>query len=60
MDDAFGLAWLLPFWILIAGALWIGSTAWLDRDVRDAGRRRRQQRDGPSGVRAVQPAEPLT
>ena len=48
MDDSPGLIGLLPFWILIAGAAWIGSTAWLDPDVR------RARTDAPPG-----PDDPL-
>lgn len=43
MDSSPGLVGLLPFWILIAGAVWIGSTAWLDPNVR------RSHTDGPPG-----------
>ncbi len=31
---------LLPFWILIAGALVVAATAWLDPEVRHADSRR--------------------
>lgn len=46
MDRFPGLIGLLPLWILIAGAAWIGSTAWFDPAMR---RRRGDPRPRPGG-----------
>ncbi len=43
-----GLAALLPFWILIAGAIVVGASSWLDPRVRSADTRRTRD-DAPPG-----------
>jgi hypothetical protein len=64
MEGAPGIAGLLPFWILIAGALLVGASSWLDPSVRRAERTRSDLRDDetrtPTGRYGPNDVDPRT
>jgi hypothetical protein len=52
-----GLIGLLPFWILIAGALLVAASSWLDPKVRNAEVRHRDDVPEPTPHRGYRPNE---